>query len=70
MKIEVELRDIETYRGVVRVFRGWQTAQTWIEEALLASGPEIEVIVKEYKDLEPELLQEAELPFQDTDFDD
>ena len=67
MKIEVKLREIGSYSGVVRVFRGWQTAQQWIEEAFLAGGPGIEVVVREYVDPEPELLQEAELPFQDTD---
>lgn len=67
MKIEVELREIGSYKGVVRIFRGWQTAQQWIEEAFLAGGPDIEVVVREYLDPEPELLQEAELPFHDAD---
>lgn len=61
MKVEVKLKDTGSYIGVVRVFRGWHTAQSWIEEALMAEGPEIEVVVKAAK--EPE----AELPFQDTD---
>lgn len=67
MKIEVELREIGSYKGVVRIFRGWQTAQQWIKEAFLAGGPDIEVVVREYVDPEPELLQEAELPFHDAD---
>ena len=67
MKIEVKLREIGSYSGVVRVFRGWQTAQQWIEEAFLADGTGIEVVVREYVDPDPELLQEAELPLQDAD---
>lgn len=60
MKIEVKLKEATGYIGVVRVFRGWRTAQQWIQEALLADGPEIEVVIKVVK--EPE----AELPFQDV----
>ena len=61
MKVEVKLKEATGYIGVVRVFRGWHTAQSWIEEALMADGPEVEVVVKVAK--EPE----AELPFHDAD---
>lgn len=66
MKIEVTLR--QEYSKVVRVFRGWHTAQTWIEETLLADGPDVEVTVRELKEDAEVLL--AELPFHDTDFQD
>lgn len=66
MKIEVNLKEINSYIGVVRVFRGWQTAQQWIEEALLADGPEVEIVIRAAE--EPGL--KTDLPFGDTDFDD
>ena len=60
MKVKVTLK--QQYNEIVLVFRGWQTAQEWAEEALL-SGENVKVTMEE----EPELLQEAELPFQDAD---
>ena len=70
MKIEVKLKEIKSYTGVVRVFRGWHTAQQWIEEALLADGPEVEIVVRAAEEPEEVLLKETDLPFQDTDFSD
>ena len=60
MKVRVTLK--QQYNEIVLVFRGWQTAQEWAEEALL-SGENVKVTMEE----EPELLQEAQLPFQDAD---
>jgi len=63
MKVKVTLK--QQYNEIVLVFRGWQTAQEWAEEALL-SGENVKVTMEE----EPELLQEVQQPLQDTDFDD
>lgn len=61
MKIAVKLKEIGSYSGVELVFRGWQTAQQWIEETLLAKGPyEVEVIVRAEKEPKPELIQDAD----------
>ena len=60
MKVKVTLK--QGYNEIVLVFRGWQTAQEWAEEALL-SGENVKVAMEE----EPELLQEVQLPFQNTD---
>lgn len=59
MKYEITLK--QDYSKIVRIFRGWQTAQTWIEETMLAGGPEVTVEIRALPD-------DPELPFSDTDF--
>lgn len=57
MKVKVTLK--QQYNEIVLVFRGWQTAQEWAEEALL-SGENVKVTMEE--ELEP--LQEADVPVE------
>lgn len=57
MKVKVTLK--QGYNEIVLVFRGWQTAQEWAEEALL-SGENVKVTMEE--ELEP--LQEADVPVE------
>lgn len=57
MKVKVTLK--QGYNEIVLVFRGWQTAQEWAEEALL-SGENVKVTMEE----EPEA--EVQLPFDDV----